>query len=397
MHNDRSPKRRKEVEKWGARMCKISILCANLSSNALGRAYLLARVLQRQYEVEILGPTFGSGIWPPCDMGEFTYKVVKGCNFPQFLGSALRLLRQSDGSAVYAVKPRPASFGVGVLAKWLRGVPLVLDVDDWDIAKAYALTRRRRLLRMISHVHDPYANHYLVLMERLISQADAVTTASTTLQRRFGGILVPHGRDTDFMDPARHSGQNLRQAWGLDAHKIVMFLGTPRQHKGLEDLIAALHLLADLPLILVIVGADRSDLYTGRLASLGGEKVHMLGMQPFTDTPRFLAAADLVVLPQRDTPFCRAQVPAKVFDAMAMARPIVATDVGDLPHILDGCGVIVPAGDVPALSEAIRQLALDVSLAEQLGRRARQRCKKRYSWDVMERTLYHLFQRVLNQ
>ena len=42
---------------------KISILTPDLSHNCLGRAYLLAKILQRRYEVEIVGPMFGEGIW----------------------------------------------------------------------------------------------------------------------------------------------------------------------------------------------------------------------------------------------------------------------------------------------------------------------------------------------
>lgn len=45
---------------------KISILSPDLSHhNCLGRAYLLAKILQMHYEVEIIGPMFGDGIWEP--------------------------------------------------------------------------------------------------------------------------------------------------------------------------------------------------------------------------------------------------------------------------------------------------------------------------------------------
>jgi len=47
---------------------KISILTSDLSHNCLGRAYLLAKVLQRCYEVEIIGTVFGDGIWEPVAM-----------------------------------------------------------------------------------------------------------------------------------------------------------------------------------------------------------------------------------------------------------------------------------------------------------------------------------------
>ncbi len=375
---------------------RVSVLAANLSSNALGRAYLLAQVLRRRYEVEVLGPAFGHGIWPPCDTGEFAYRMVPGCNFPCFFLSMRDLLRLATGDVIYAVKPRLSSFGVGLLAKWRRGVPLILDIDDWDLEGAYAVPLWRRALGL-AKLYDPYASIYLRLLERFFPFADAITTVSTALQERFGGLLVPHGRDTDFLDPAKYSGIELRQKWGLNDHKIVMFLGTPRPHKGLEDLIAALHRLDDLPVTLVVVGVDWSDPYTARLKTLGRDRIRLFGMQPFTEIPRFLAAADIVALPQRNVPFAQAQVPAKVFDAMAMAKPIVATAVGDLPRILDKCGVIVSPGDIWSLSEAIRRLVTQPTWARHLGELARQQCMRLYSWNVMERSLSTIIDELLEK
>ena len=65
---------------------KISILTPDLSHNCLGRAYLLAKVLQRHYEVEIIGPIFGNGIWKPLAyQNELTYESVKVRASPYFL------------------------------------------------------------------------------------------------------------------------------------------------------------------------------------------------------------------------------------------------------------------------------------------------------------------------
>ena len=103
--------------------------------------------------------------------------------------------------------------------------------------------------------------------------------------------------------------------------------------------------------------------------------------------PLFLAVADLVVLPQRVTRETMAQIPGKVFEAMAMARPIVATAVSDLPEILDGCGVIVPPDSADKLGAAIDQLLSRPEEARALGQEARRRCQEHYSWDAMERVL----------
>jgi glycosyltransferase involved in cell wall biosynthesis len=104
-------------------------------------------------------------------------------------------------------------------------------------------------------------------------------------------------------------------------------------------------------------------------------------------TKSFLAMADLVVLPQRVTRETLAQIPGKVFEAMAMARPIVATAVSDLPEILDGCGVIVPPQAPDKLGAAIDRLLSRPEEARALGQEARRRCQEHYSWDAMERVL----------
>jgi hypothetical protein len=57
-------------------------------------------------------------------------------------------------------------------------------------------------------------------------------------------------------------------------------------------------------------------------------------MQPFDEIPKWVAAADVIAIPQKDSPATWGQLPSKVFDAMAMAKPIVATDVNDLSMVL---------------------------------------------------------------
>ena len=119
-----------------------------------------------------------------------------------------------------------------------------------------------------------------------------------------------------------------------------------------------------------------------------------MGEIPFDDVPRVLAAADVVAVPQRATTDTLGQVPAKLIDAMAMARPIVTTDVSMIPAILDGCGAVVPPGDPRALAGAIARLLADPASAGDLGRRARQRCVARYSFTAARAILFPLIDEV---
>jgi glycosyltransferase involved in cell wall biosynthesis len=224
-----------------------------------------------------------------------------------------------------------------------------------------------------------------------VGRADAITVASRFLERRFGGIFLPHVRDTEAWDPARYDRAEARARQGVDSHKIVMFLGTPRGHKGVDDLVEAVGSLGP-GIVLVLVGVDPARGGAPRWSAL--PHVRVTGEIPFDDVPRYLVAADVVAVPQRDTTDTVGQVPAKLFDAMALARPIVSTSVSMIPEILDGCGLVVEPGNVPALAGAIKRLLDDVAEAEALGRRARQVCEARYSFRVARATLFPLIERL---
>jgi glycosyltransferase involved in cell wall biosynthesis len=65
-----------------------------------------------------------------------------------------------------------------------------------------------------------------------------------------------------------------------------------------------------------------------------------------------------------------------------MGLPIVATAVSDIPELLDGCGLVVPPGDRPALARAIESVLCNPALARRLGRAARARITTHYSCDI---------------
>jgi glycosyltransferase involved in cell wall biosynthesis len=369
---------------------KVSILCFDLADNALGRAELLARLLAPRYEVDVVGPQFADAIWRPVAESPIPHRGVRARRYPAFARAIPDLLRLVDGDVIYASKPRPTSFGLGLLARARRRRPLILDVDDWELGFFHRGGVWGRVGRALN-LGNPNGLTWTWAAERLTPAADALTVASTFLQRRFGGHLVPHVRDTDAWDPARHDRAGSRAALGVGDRRVVMFLGTPRGYKGVEDLVNAVERL-DERVLLLLVGVDPASGWGARLG--GVARVRTVGEIPFDDVPRFLAAADVVAVPQRATADTVGQVPAKLIDAMAMARPIVATAVSMIPAILDGCGVVVPPGDPSALAKAIEQLLSDPAGAEALGRRARARCVADYSFASARATLFPLIEEL---
>jgi len=386
---------------------KISILTPDISHNCLGRAYLLAKVLQRRYEVEIVGPAFQNKVWEPlARQDEVKLRIVPG--YPLFYKciSQMRAIRNNiTGDVLYASKPLLTSYGAGLLEKFSHKRPLVLDIDDWQMGfqkealRGVPLLRRLKILASSTLCFSsPHSYWNSLLGERSIGFADEVTVSNNFLKDKFGGTIVWHGRDTNAFDPKKFDRDHLRNKFGIPGDKkVVVFLGTPRPYKGIEDLVEAISLLKDNRILLMLVGLGE-DSYSQRVkalvcSKLGNKRVRLFGLQPFEKVPEFLAISDVVVIPQRRNLATIGQVPAKVFDAMAMAKPIIATRVSDLPKILDGCGWIVNPENPDQLAKAIQYVFDHPGEAEEMGWKAREKCVEQYSWDAMEKILLGIFRK----
>jgi glycosyltransferase involved in cell wall biosynthesis len=368
----------------------VSVLSFDLSDNATGRAELLARLLAPRYRVHLVGPRFGAAPWGPVRTSSIERREIAGARYPRFASRLADLARLADGDILYASKPRATSFGVGLLARRQRRRPLVLDVDDWELG-FFLRGGSWGIAGRALNLSNPNGLPWTWLMERLVRRADAVTVGSRFLEQRFGGTLIPHVRDTDTWAPGRYDRDAARAALGAGGRRVVMFLGTPRGHKGVEDLVAAAPALGD-DVMVAIVGADPSSEAGRRWAST--PSVRVFSEIAFDDVPRWLVGADVVAVPQRATPDTLGQVPAKIFDAMALARPVVSTSVSMIPEILEGCGLVVPPGDVRALAAALRALLDDPARASAMGRRARARCEAAYSFRAARDRLFPLFEQL---
>jgi len=373
---------------------RISVLVSDASTNCMGRAYILSEVLGKHFEVELVGPMFGPGIWPAFSKTErsIEYKFVPSKDHPSFLRTLLQISSHITGDVAYALKPLATSYGIALLSKLFTRRPIILDVDDWEWGFASWRLARSRL--GLTKIRNPNWVGWTYLLDKNISKADQVTVSGEFLAQKYGGTIVPHGRDVDFLDPARYDAKQLRLELGLSKNKVVLFLGTPKTYKGIQDLIAAVRLIDDERNKILLVGADQSDPFVHELVEQGEDLLKIVGMQPMSERPKWLAIADAVVLPQRLSPATVGQVPAKIFDAMAMAKPIVATAVSDIPSILDGCGLVVPPGDLDALASNILHVFEHPVEAAEMGMRARQICIERYSWNAMEQALKEVFSRV---
>jgi len=235
---------------------------------------------------------------------------------------------------------------------------------------------------------------YLQQLERLIPFTTYLTTHTRFVQNKFGGHYIPNGKDTELFNPQRWDGGNLRQRYGWQDYRILMFPGAPRPYKGVEDVLQALDQLNDDRYRLVIVGGSPYDDYDQRLKSQWHRWIIQLDKIPYTQMPETIAAADLVVIPQRDHPSAQAQFPLKLTDAMAMAKPILATRVGDIPEILGDTGFLTNPADPADLAQVIEAIFANLAAAQAKAQQARLRCQQHYSLETMAESLAPLLHLV---
>ena len=181
----------------------------------------------------------------------------------------------------------------------------------------------------------------------------------------------------------------------------VLFVGAIHARKGLIPLLRALSLARDevADVRLVIVGAVHSSDYRQAVESemkrlhLDGA-VEWRGHVPDAQLDKEYARAAVVVLPSQEE-----SAPFALQQAMAAAKPVVATRVGGIPHIVqhDQTGILVSYGDVPALAQALRRLLRDEAMRVRFGAAARQVARERFELKTILQQTVHVYQSIITQ
>ena len=335
-------------------------------------------------------------MWAPlANDKSVAFKFVNNSNKWKRYWVIRELVKQIDGDIIYASKLLFYSFGVGLIKKFISNKPLILDIDDWQLGFIKEQFWNSSILNRFKLLASTRLWSCLI-SEKLKFIANDVTVSNNFLKKKFGGKIIWHSRDTEVFNPSLFDKNVLKKKYNLEKlKKIVMFFGTPRLAKGIEDLIEALGLIKNQDVILGIVGIDEKSQYCENIVKIADKALKKrfikYGMQSFENVPEFLTMANVVVIPQKRNYWTIGQIPAKVFDAMAMAKPIISTSVSDLPEILDGCGWIIEPGNPRQLAESIEYILNNPEEAKKIGIKARQKCIERYSLNEMEKKIEKIF------
>lgn len=388
---------------------KVSFLVPDISAPSIGAALKLAKYLEPEFETEIIGPDFGRGI---CSLYRNSYPFTsipagRLYRLPDYWWESSRIASRLSGDVIIAVKGFASTVPIALKSARRRRVPVAVYLDEWDGAMWHAMTLGEKAACWIHNAHHPMEPCFHPFIERSIRRANTVLSTTSWLQKRFGGHVVHAGADCDFFRPQPPADvAALKASLGLDGCRVIVFGGVVRPHKGVEEILEALVLLNRDDIRVLVVGPItehldimmRSPRY-GRFITVAGDAVNSatdLNAKIHKRMPLYLDVGELVVLPLRDTLLAQTQMPIKVFEALAMGKPVIGTAVSDLPDILDGCGWIVPPDNASALADAIAYALDHPDELEQRGIGARDKCVNEFSAGVCAERLRAIVRDLLD-
>lgn len=277
----------------------------------------------------------------------------------------LRGLRKERFALVHVHTPTASV--LGRIAAWLTGVPNVLYTAHGFHFFQGAPWRNWLLYYPLERWLSRITDVLITINEEDYARARRFPVRWQVV--RVNGVGVP---ETWYAMPEWSPERTaLRAKLGIPQDALLVLCPAElTRNKNQQQLLEALHLVKDeLPLHCLLVGDGPERQRLEQLAERLGiaDRVHLLGYR--RDVANLMATSDLCVLVSK-----REGLPRAIMEAMAAAKPVVATDVrGNRDLVRDGeNGYLVPVGDHQALAAALVRLGRDEALRRRMGRRSRQ-------------------------
>ena len=324
--------------------------------------------------------------------------LFRTLNYLSYLVSAtlvLPWLRRPD--IVVSTSPQFFCGLAGLVARTIRRVPWVLEIRDlWPESIVTVGAMRKGFAVRILERLEAFAYRSA---DRIVSVTDAFVPH---IAARGGGndgriVVIKNGVDLGFFK-ASNNDSDLKRTLGLEGRFIAAYVGTHGMAHGLETILQAAERLKDdrrIAFLLVGDGAERARIERLK-EEMGRDNVIMLGQQPKEAMLGIWAATDASVILLRKSDLFKKVIPSKMFEAMAMRRPIILGVEGESRELLQAAdaGFGITPESAEELAAAVVRLADDPALAARLGAQGREHVREHYDRAKLAQRYLDLLQEV---
>ncbi|CAJ36730.1 glycosyltransferase (group 1) [Methanocella arvoryzae MRE50] len=257
--------------------------------------------------------------------------------------------------------------------------------------------------RIVVTAHDVDAHQgtdnffYKFVLDQYLKLGDLLITHGKNLKDRLVEkgfdeskiFILPHGDYSFFLN------YSVEKNSSVENRDTLLFFGRILKYKGLNYLLESLKLvIQEHPDVkLIVAGKGNMDEYRDLVQSFKAENldIHNYFIED-KDVPSYFSMADIVVLP-----YIEASQTGIIPIAYAFSKPVIATNVGSIPEVVDNgiTGILVPPKDEKALAVAILRLLKDKQLAKELGTNAYHKMKEELSWDKIAIRTINIYKQLL--
>lgn len=209
-------------------------------------------------------------------------------------------------------------------------------------------------------------------------------------------VCIPPGVDLSAFQPIAHSRTAIRMTlgWNDDGPPIVGYLGRFVPEKGIRELVQRLASVK-APWRLLLVGGGPMESELRELAEKSGDKIKVLTGVSHHQVPAVLNAMDLLCAPSLTTPSWREQFGRMLVEAFACGIPVIASDSGEIPHVVAEAGIVAGERDEAAWHRALESVLGDAAVRAGLSARGLRRAHDVYAWPQIGRQHWAFFNRLL--
>ena len=306
-------------------------------------------------------------------------------NYASFACSAgLKVLTGRRPDVVYVYHPPGTVALPAALARIVRGVPFVYDVQDlWpDTLAATGMLPDGKVLDVVGRAMDltyRLAQHVVVLSpgfrDRLIGRG--VDPAKVSVIENW----------CDEQQIALPERESARAALGFGEDFTVVFAGTMGPAQALDTVLDAAVLLRDEPGIrVVLIGTGiEVDRLCARVEAEGISNVQILPRRPIDEIGQVLVAGDALLVHLKDDPLFEITIPSKTQAYLHAGRPVLMGVRGDAADLVmkAGAGLVFPPQDPAGLADAVRRMrSLSIADREAMGARGAEHYQEALSLEV---------------
>lgn len=284
--------------------------------------------------------------------------------------------------------PSPSSGLIALLICKLLRKPFVMGFPD--MISTYAMD----LIRLST---GNYLGTLILLLETfLIKKSPRIFTINEYLKNYLISLkyneksieIIPNGVDIDLFDHKKN-GTEILTHYALKNNYIILYVGHIEQWAGIPQILAAATLLEssnpEIKFLFVGDGLLRQEIERHK----SSKNLILTGLQPYEKIPEFIASSDLTIAAFPNSITTHAASPLKVFEYMAMAKPVITTYIQGLKDVIinNQNGFILSSDNPEQIRNAILKIKNDPDFSKKLSENALKTIQEKYTWQQAAKKL----------